>query len=116
MVLVAEAQQLKAKLMLNGRPEKMVRTKMLDGAGMIAKVPQRRKNAADIVYCEAIDKVTKVLDNQLRSQKTSKKAADEHKMYVRLFDEWLVCEGFGSYFEAELEHGRCIEFLQQQTV
>ena len=54
MVLVAEAQQLKAKLMLNGRPEKMVRKKMLDGAGMIAKVPQRRKNAADIVYCEAI--------------------------------------------------------------
>ena len=116
MVLVAEAQQLKAKLMLNDRPEKMVRKKMLDGAGMIAKVPQRRKNAADIVYCEAIDKVTKVLDNQLRSQKTSKKAADEHKMYVRLFDEWLVREGFGSYFEAELEHGRCIEFLQQQTV
>ena len=37
MVLVAEAQQLKAKLMLNGRPEKMVRKKMLDGAGMIPR-------------------------------------------------------------------------------
>ena len=45
MVLVAEAQQLKAKLMLKGkwRPEKMVRKKMPDGAGLLAKVPQRRR-------------------------------------------------------------------------
>ena len=44
MVLMAQAQQLKAKLMLKGkwRPDKMVRKKMPDGAGMIANVPQRR--------------------------------------------------------------------------
>ena len=41
MVLIAEAQQLKAKLMLKGkfRPEKMVRKKMPDGSGMLAKLP-----------------------------------------------------------------------------
>ena len=40
MVLIAEAQQVKAKLELKGRwrPEKMVRKKMPDGAGMLAKV------------------------------------------------------------------------------
>ena len=45
MVLIAEAQQLKAKLMLKGkyRPEKMVRAKMPDGSGMLTTVPQRRQ-------------------------------------------------------------------------
>ena len=69
MVLIAEAQQLKAKLMLKGkwRPDKMVRKKMPDGAGMIANVPQRRVGngadngaAADKEYCDAIDKVSSV--------------------------------------------------------
>ena len=69
MVLMAQAQQLKAKLMLKGkhRPEKMVTKKMPDGAGMIANVPQRKKTkgtkgadeaAADKEYCEAMDKVS----------------------------------------------------------
>ena len=46
MVLIAEAQQLKAKLMLEGkfRPEKMVRKKMPDGSGMLSKVPERRRD------------------------------------------------------------------------
>ena len=60
MVLIAEAQQLKAKLMLKGkfRPEKMVRKKMPDGSGMLAKLPERRKDdgldaaAADKEYCD----------------------------------------------------------------
>ena len=45
MVLIAEAAQLKAKLMLKGRwrPETMVRPKMPDGSGMLASVPQRRQ-------------------------------------------------------------------------
>ena len=45
MVLIAEAQRLKAKLMLKGkyRPEAMVRPKMPDGHGMLAAVPQRRQ-------------------------------------------------------------------------
>jgi hypothetical protein len=41
-----------------------------------------------------------------RSQTT----ADEHKAYTRIIDGWLVCKGFGSFFEAVLsdEDGRCI--------
>ena len=69
MVLFAEAQHLKAKLMLKGkcRPEKMVRRKMPDGAGLLADVPQRRIDdaggdaaSADKEYCEAIDKLSSV--------------------------------------------------------
>ena len=62
------AAELKAKLMLKGkfRPEKMVRKKMPDGSGMLAKLPERRKDngldaaAADKEYCDAIDKVAAV--------------------------------------------------------
>ena len=48
MVLIAEAQQLKAKLMLKGkyRPEKMVRAKMPDGSGMLATVRVWRRESA----------------------------------------------------------------------
>ena len=63
MVVIAQAQQQKAKLMLKGRwrPEKMVRAKMPDGSGMVATVPQRRQGhgvaeaEADEEYCAAID-------------------------------------------------------------
>ena len=59
MVVIAQAQQQKAKLMLKGRwrPEKMVRAKMPDGSGMLATVPQRRRGSdvdaveADKEYC-----------------------------------------------------------------
>ena len=34
--------------------------------------------------------------------------ADEHKMYMRIFDGWLVRQGFGSFVSAEIEHGRCV--------
>tara|TARA_B110000046_G_scaffold57696_1_gene64602 strand:+ start:555 stop:839 length:285 start_codon:yes stop_codon:yes gene_type:complete len=37
-------------------------------------------------------------------QKRSVGTADEHKMYTRLFDGWLVREGFGSFFEAIIEN------------
>lgn len=75
MVRVAEAQQLKAKLMLKGkfRPEKMIRKKMPDGSGMIAKMPRRRRDqgggdaaAADKEYCNAINKISSVFGKQKR--------------------------------------------------
>ena len=107
MVLIAEAQQLKAKLMLKGkfRPEKMVRNKMPDGSGMLAKLPERRKDngvdaaAADKEYCDAIDKVAAVFGQQKRANST----ADEHKRYIRVLDGWLVRKGFGSYVETEVD-------------
>ena len=120
MVLIAEAQQLKAKLMLKGkwRPEKMVRKKMPDGAGMIAKVPQRRLGngaddaTADKEYCNAIDKVSSVFGAQKRSNST----AAEHRMYVRILDGWLVRKGFGSYIEAEVDkHGQLVEVRARRT-
>ena len=60
MVLIAEAQQVKAKLQLKGRwrPDKMVRKKMPDGAGMLANVPQRRSSSrgADEAAALEVDK------------------------------------------------------------
>ena len=120
MVLVAEAQQLKAKLMLKGkwRPEKMVRKKMPDGAGLLAKVPQRRRGkgaddaAADKDYCDAIDKVSSVFGAQKRSNST----AAEHKMYVRMIDGWLVRKGFGSYVESEVDkYGQLVAVHPRRT-
>ena len=93
MVLLAQAVQLKAKLMQKGkyRPEKMVQKKMPDGAGMLANVPARSSARADDAranqaYCDAIDKVATVFGQQKRSNST----ADEHREYGRRFDDWLV--------------------------
>ena len=90
MVLIAQVQQLKSKLMLKGksRPEKMVNKKMPDGAGMISNVPQRKKtrggtatdeDAADKDYCKAMDKVSSIFGRQKRSNST----AAEHRMCAR---------------------------------
>lgn len=103
---------LKAKLADKGRlrPHEMIRKKMPDGTGSLQDLPMRahgaaaEDEAADGEYCKAIDRVTAVFGKQNRAQTT----ADEHKMYARMLDSWLVREGFGSYFEADLEHGRCI--------
>ena len=120
MVLIAEAQQLKAKLMLKGkyRPEKMVRAKMPDGSGMLATVPQRRQGRgvdeaeADEEYCTAIDKVSSVFGRQKRANST----ATEHKMYIRMLDGWLVRKGFGSYVEAVLDgHGQLVAVYPRRT-
>ena len=120
MVLIAEAQQLKAKLMLKGkfRPEKMVRKKMPDGSGMLAKLPERRKDdgldaaAADKEYCDAIDKVAAVFGQQKRANST----ADEHKRYIRTIDGWLVRKGFGSFVEAEVDkHGQLVAVHARRT-
>ena len=124
MVLIAEAQQIKAKLLLKGkwRPEKMVRKKMPDGAGMLANVPQRRSSSrgadeaaalvVDKKYCDAIDQVSAVFGRQKRSNST----AAEHKMYMRIIDGWLVRKGFGSYVEAEVDkHGVLVEVRARRT-
>ena len=67
MVIIAQAQQLKAKLMLKGkhRPAKMVTRKLPDGAGLLSNVPQRKRSqvgdeADDATYCKAINKVSSV--------------------------------------------------------
>ena len=95
MVLIAEAQQVKAKLQLKGRwrPDKMVRKKMPDGTGLLANVPQRRTSSRavddsvqdatlDQEYCDAIDKVSAVFGRQKRYNST----ADEHRMYIRMLE------------------------------
>jgi len=82
MVLIAEAQQVKAKLQLKGRwrPDKMVRKKMPDGTGLLANVPQRRTSSRavddsvqdatlDQEYCDAIDKVSAVFGRCARSRR-----------------------------------------------
>ena len=121
MVRVAEAQQLKAKLMLKGkfRPEKMIRKKMPDGSGMIAKMPRRRRDqgggdaaAADKEYCNAINKISSVFGKQKRSNTT----AAEHRMYMRMIDGWLVRKGFGSYVEADVnKHGELVAVHPRRT-
>ena len=112
MALVAGQAQLRAKLQTKGklRPYNVVRKKLPDGSGMLEELPERapgaspNDEAADAAYCKAIQRVSNVFGKQRRSQTT----ADEHKMYGRLFDGWLVRKGFGSYFESEYEHGRCV--------
>ena len=106
--------------MLKGkfRPEKMVRKKMPDGSGMLAKLPERRKDdgldaaAADKEYCDAIDKVAAVFGQQKRANST----ADEHKRYIRTIDGWLVRKGFGSFVEAEVDkHGQLVAVHARRT-
>ena len=90
MALVAGNAQLKARLQDKGRlrPYKMVRKKLPDGSGLLDKLPERMPgagpddHAADDAYCKAIQRVSNVFGKQRRGQST----ADEHKMYVRLFD------------------------------
>ena len=75
MALVASKVALKAKLVQKGRlrPHNMIRKKMPDGTGLLDDLPVRARGAAeddepaDVAYCHAIDKVTKVLGNQMRS-------------------------------------------------
>ena len=106
MALMAANVALKAKLQLKGahKPWKVVRGKMPDGAGLLASTPRRRTTqgdeaAADEEYCHAIRQVAGVFGQQKRAQST----ADEHKMYIRLLDGWLVREGFGSYVTVVLD-------------
>ena len=95
MVLIAQVQQLKSKLMLKGksRPEKMVAKKMPDGAGMLSNVPQRKKtkggkgadeDAADKEYCVAMDKVSSIFGRQKRSNSTGRRAPHVHPHHGRL--------------------------------
>jgi hypothetical protein len=67
MVLISEAAQLKAKLMLKGRcrPEKMVRRKMPDGSGMLASVPQRRQGGRG-ADADELDEFLEVLEEKGR--------------------------------------------------
>ena len=69
--------------MLKGkfRPEKMVRKKMPDGRGMLAKLPERRKDdgldaaAADKEYCDAIDKVAAVFGQPAEAREFDRRRA-----------------------------------------
>ena len=109
-MIIAQAQQLKAKVMLKGKhnhkPHKMVTRKLPDGAGMLSNVPQRKKSqsgdeaADDATYCKAINKVSSVFGKQKRSNST---AAEHNNMYMCMMDGWLVRKGFGSYVEAEID-------------
>ena len=111
MAMMSAGAPLKARLQQKARlrPHRMMRKKMPDGAGLLGKLPERLASeaddeAADQEYCKAIDAVASVFGKQSRAQTT----ADEHKMYARLFDGWLVRKGFGSYFDAEVMDGHCV--------
>ena len=54
---------------------------------------------AEDEYCTAVQKLSRVFGKQRRSNST----ADEHKMYMRIIDEWMVRQGFGSFVEAEID-------------
>ena len=104
MVLAASsAASLKAKLTEKQRwwPSKMVRRKMPDGHEHLAALPTLREGAladdheAVAEFTAAIDKVAAVFGAQRRSTTTAAK----HRMYTRMFEGWLVAEGFGSCFE-----------------
>ena len=99
---------LKAKLQTKAkhRPHKMVKKKLPDGSGAIAVLPRRGSGrdaaALDDEYCAAVESCAAVFGRNKRSETT----AAEHKMYMRLFDGWLVRSGFGSYVTVKLdEHG-----------
>ena len=70
------------------------------------------EDAADDAYCKAIATVTKTFGMNNRGQST----ADEHAMYARLLDGWLVRQGFGSYVEAEVVDGRCVAVRARRRV
>jgi len=114
-MLVSSAQKLKAKLQVKGkrRPHAMVKKKMPDGIDALVDVPKRGAGAAaDETYCAAIDNIASVLARQRRSETT----AAEHRMYMRLFDGWLVRSGFGSYVEVEVDaHGVLNSYLRAAT-
>jgi len=107
-MLASCQQQLKAKLQVKGkhRPHAMVKKKWPDGSGALSALPRRGTTPdADAAYCAAVDQCAKVFGRQRRSQST----AAEHKMYMRLFDGWLVRSGFGSYIELDLDkHGMLV--------
>ena len=92
----------------------MVRSKLPDGSGLLKELPRRTATgdaaADDARYCAEVDKVAAVFGNQRRGQST----ADEHKMYMRIIDEYLVREGFGSYVEARHEHNRCVQVVARR--
>ena len=70
----------------------MIRKKMPDGTGSLQDLPMRahgaaaEDEAADGEYCKAIDRVTAVFGKQNRAQTT----ADEHKMYARMLDSYIL--------------------------
>ena len=104
MLLATSAAALKAKLTekTRWRPMRMVRRKFPDGSEALASMPRRAAapvagEEATSEYCRAIDKVSAVFGAQRRANTT----ADEHRMYTRMFEGWLVAEGFGSYFVVE---------------
>ena len=105
MLLATSAAALKAKLTekTRWRPTKMVRRKFPDGSEALASMPRRAAapvgdEEATSEYCRsAINKVSAVFGAQRRANTT----ADEHRMYTRMFEGWLVAEGFGSYFVVE---------------
>ena len=99
MALVSSgAAHLKAKLQVKGkwRPYAAIRKKLPDGSAMLSELPKRADapegdEQAEEAYCAAVRIVSDVFGKQRRSNTT----ADEHKMYMRIFDGWLVREGFG---------------------
>ena len=104
MLLATSAAALKAKLTekTRWRPMRMVRRKFPDGSEALASMPRRAAapvadEEATSEYCRAIDKVSAVFGAQRRANTT----ADKHRMYTRMFEGWLVAEGFGSYFVVE---------------
>ena len=105
------AAQLKAKLQTKARwrPHAAMRKKLPNGSELLSDLPTRADapegdEKAEKEYCAAMQRVSRVFGKQRRSNST----ADEHKQYMRIFDGWLVRKGFGSFVEAEIEHGRCV--------
>ena len=91
---------LKAKLLagegFKWRPYAAIHKKLPDGSAMLSELPKRADapegdEQAEEAYCAAVRIVSDVFGKQRRSNTT----ADEHKMYMRIFDGWLVREGFG---------------------
>ena len=87
-----------------------MRKKLPDGSALLSDLPKRADapegdERAEAEYCAAVQKLSRVFGKQRRSNST----ADEHKMYMRIIDGWLVRQGFGSYVEAEIdEYGRLV--------
>ena len=111
-LVVAKQSAVKARLQSKARlrPHALVRKKMPDGTGQLSELPDRARlaqqvgeDAADDAYCKAIATVTKTFGMNNRGQST----ADEHAMYARLLDGWLVRQGFGSYVVLQRGWGGC---------
>ena len=114
-VLAAEAVRLKARLQQKGehRPSSMIDPLLPDGSNELTDMPKRARGGAeaDAQYIGAVAKVAGVFGRQRRNGSTAK----EHTNYMRVIDEYLIRQGFGSYVVKDFDdRGKLVQVRAQR--